>query len=106
MQGGVNAPTFADARPNVSKDGLEIVWDSNRTGGLGGQDIWSARRASTDAAWGPAVHLNGLNSAANETRASLSWDGETLVFGSNRPGVEGAADVFVSQRTKVTGNQP
>ena len=105
-EGGVNAAGAADARPNVSKDGLEIVWDSNRAGGLGGQDIWSATRASTDAAWGPAVHLTGLNSASNETRASLSWHGETLLFGSNRPGVEGAADVFVSQRTKVTGKQP
>jgi WD40-like Beta Propeller Repeat len=102
--GGVNASGAADARPNVRKDGLEIVWDSNRAGGLGGQDIWTATRASTSDPWGPAVHLGGLNSAVNETRASLSWDGETMVFGSNRPGSEGAADVYISQRTKIAGN--
>jgi hypothetical protein len=34
----------------------------------------------------------------------LSWDGETLVFGSTRPGGEGSADIYVSTREKVTGH--
>ena len=100
--GGVNGP-FSDARPNVRKDGLEIVWDSSRPG-LGGQDIWTARRSSTSAPWGTAVHLIGLNSSVNETRASLSWDGSFLLFGSNRPGTEGMADIYVSHRSRRTGN--
>ncbi|HEY1145671.1 MAG TPA: hypothetical protein VGE84_04960 [Allosphingosinicella sp.] len=96
--GGVNS-SAADARPNVRHDGLEIVWDSTRFGTLGGPDIWTATRSSVDQPWGPAVHLeNGINSPANETRASISWDGSRLMFGSTRAGGEGSADIYTSTR--------
>lgn len=101
--GGVNS-SASDARPNVRHDGLEIVWDSTRTGSLGATDIWSATRSSVDDPWGSAVQLgNGINSAAGESRASISWDGTTLLFGSGRPG-EGSADIYVSTREKVRGS--
>jgi hypothetical protein len=35
-----------DFRPNVRKDGLEIVFDSNRGDTLGGQDLYFATRES------------------------------------------------------------
>src|SRR6266545_181696 len=94
-----------DFRPNVRKDGREIVFDSNRAGGLGGFDIWTATRESIYDAWLSPVHLDApINSPANETRASLSWDGLTMVFGSNRPGGEGMADVYVTTREKLNGD--
>ena len=97
-QGGVNS-SASDARPNVRHDGLEIVWDSTRTGTLGGPDIWTATRSSVDQPWGTGIHLeNGISSAGNDTRASLSWDGTRLMFGSTRAGVEGSADIFTSTR--------
>jgi len=103
--GGVNS-SASDARPNVRHDGLEIVWDSTRFGTLGATDIWTASRVSVDDPWGTAVQLgNGINSAAGESRASLSWDGTTLVFGSTRAGGEGSADIYVSTREKLTGNR-
>ncbi|HET7708841.1 MAG TPA: hypothetical protein VFK50_04805 [Sphingomicrobium sp.] len=102
--GGVNS-SASDARPNVRRDGLEIVWDSTRAGGLGGPDIFISRRSSVDSPWGTAEHLPApINSSAIESRASLSWDGTILLFGSTRPGVEGLADIFQSTRNKVTGN--
>ena len=102
--GGVNS-SASDARPNVRHDGLEIVWDSTRYGTLGGPDIWISTRSSTDDPWDTAVHLDApINSAATESRASLSWDGTRLMFGSTRPGVEGSADVFTATRSQVTGN--
>ena len=102
-QGGVNS-SAADARPNVRRDGLEIVWDSTRSGGLGLTDIWTSTRNSTDEPWEPAVHLPGpINSDAGESRASLSWDSTVLMFGSTRAGGEGSADVYRSTRSKVTG---
>jgi Tol biopolymer transport system component len=95
-----------DVRPNVRKDGREIVFDSNRAGGLGGFDIWTATRESIYDDWLSPIHLNApINSAANETRASLSWDGLTMVFGSNRSGSEGMADVYVTTREKLKGNE-
>jgi len=100
--GGVNS-SAADARPNVSKDGLEIVWDSNRSGSLG-LDIWTASRTSTDDPWGTAVQLgNGINTAAGEGRAAMSRDGSLLVFHRN-PGPVGVTDIFMATRNKVTGS--
>jgi hypothetical protein len=106
--GGVNS-AFSDARPNVRKNGREIVWDANRQGN-GNQDVWTASRGSTDEPWGPAVHLTEVSSpVANDTRASLSWDGTFLLVGSGRPADangrpgEGGNDIYVSTRTKVRG---
>jgi Tol biopolymer transport system component len=95
-----------DTRPNVRKDGLEVVFDSTRVGGFGGPDIWTSTRPSDVAAWTTPVNLGAtINTAATESRASLSWDGLTMVFGSNRVGSEpdpagGAtqADVYVTTR--------
>lgn len=78
-----------DARPNVRTDGREIVFDSNREGTLGGFDIYSATRRTISVAWRTPVNLGApLNTASNETRASLSRDGLTMYFGSNRAGSE------------------
>lgn len=87
-----------DARPNVRHDGLEIVFDSTRPGTLGGPDLWTARRASTSDPWPAAVHLDKQSSPAADTRASLSWDGTFLLFGSARDGGEGQADIYVATR--------
>lgn len=93
-----------DSRPNVRRDGLEIVFDSTRAPTLGGPDVWIARRASNSVPWDAPVHLRALSSAANDTRASLSWDGATMLIGSARAGGEGSADIYVSHRTKARGN--
>lgn len=98
--GGVNSPTSNDNRPNVRRNGLEIVWDSNRTGSIGATDIWTANRSTVDEQWVNARRLPaGINSASGESRPSISWDGSMLLFGSTRPG-EGSADIYVSTRSK------
>ena len=94
-----------DFRPNVRRDGLEIFIDSNRAGGLGLLDIWTATRASTSDAWSAPTNLGtAVNSTANELRPSLSWDGTTLYFGSTRAGGEGSQDLFLTTRSKLTGS--
>jgi hypothetical protein len=85
-----------DFMPNLRKDGLEIVFNSNRggPGSFGGQDVYTAARASTADAWSPPVNVGGnVNTGGNETRSSLSWDGTRLHFGRD-------GDVFVSTRTR------
>lgn len=92
-----------DLRPNVRKDGLEIVFDSNRFGTLGGQDLYFASRASVDSPWSTPVNAGtAINTTANETRGSFSWHAETLYFG-RAPGPEGSADIFVTTRQHVRG---
>ena len=87
-----------DQMPNVSRDGLEIVFSSDRSGGIGGMDVYSSTRASTSDPWSAPVNLgSNVNTGASETRASLSGDGERLHFGRS-------GEIYVSERTKVTGN--
>lgn len=102
-KGGVQS-AHSNARPNVRRDGREIVWDSNRQGN-GNQDVWTATRASTSDDWGPAQHLLNISSQnGNDTRASLSWDGSLLLVGTVRPGItEGQGDIYVSSRDKDPG---
>jgi hypothetical protein len=89
-----------DIQPNVGKDGREVVFSSNRAGGLGGQDIWSATRASADAPWTVPVNVgSGVNTGLGETRPSLSRDALQLLFGRS-PGPEGSGDVYVTTRDK------
>lgn len=75
-----------DQFPTVSrKDGLELYQSSNRSGGFGGFDLWVSRRSNTDAPWAAPENLGAtINTTATEQRPSLSWDGTTLFFASNR----------------------
>ena len=96
-----------DLQPNVRKDGLEVVFSSNFAypGALGGQDIYTSTRASITDPWSPPLNLGtAVNTAAAETRPSLSWDARTLLFG-RAPGPEGMADIYITTRDKVTGRQ-
>jgi hypothetical protein len=93
--------TFNDFRPNVRKDGLEVVFDSNRPGGYGNQDLWTATRESVDDPWSTPTNLgSGVNTAYNELRGSFSWDASVLYFASNRPGGVGNVDIYVTTRTR------
>jgi WD40-like Beta Propeller Repeat len=56
-------------------------------------------QAFANAEWSDPVHLDApINSAAHELGASLSPDGLSLYFGSDRAGGEGAFDIWVSHR--------
>ena len=97
---------FEDQRPNVRKDGREIFFDSTRPGTLGGNDIWTANRAATAADWSAPFNFGApINSAASETRASLSFDGLTMVFGSTRPGSEPDSNGVPSNDVYITTRQ-
>jgi hypothetical protein len=99
----LNDPTANDIQPNVRKDGREVVFSSNRTGGIGGQDIWVATRESVDDPWSAPVNLGAsVNTAVGETRPSLSWRARTLLFG-RAPGPEGMSDIYVATRGKLSG---
>jgi len=100
---GLNDGSANDIQPNVRKDGLEVVFSSNRSGGVGGQDIWAATRGSTSDPWSAPVNLgSAINTALSESRPSLSWRAEQLLFGRT-PGPEGSGDIYVSTRKNDNG---
>lgn len=97
--GELNSPGN-DIQPNLRKNGREIVFSSNHAhpGAQGGQDIYSATRASHRHDWSEPVNVgSGVNTAVNETRPSFSWNGRTLLFG-RAPGPEGSSDIYISTR--------
>jgi hypothetical protein len=101
---GLNDAAANDIQPNVRKDGLEVVFSSNRAGTLGAQDIWIATRASFGSAWSTPVNVgSAVNTAAAETRPSLSRNARQLLFGRS-PGPEGMSDIYVSTRTAQNGS--
>jgi hypothetical protein len=101
---GLNDAGANDIQPNVRKDGLEVVFSSNRAGGLGAQDIWVATRDAFGAPWSAPVNLGGsVNTAAAESRPSLSKNARQLLLG-RAPGPEGIGDIYVSTRTAQNGS--
>jgi hypothetical protein len=96
-----------DAQPYIREDARELFFYSNRPGSLG-NDLWVASREHARDPWNPptSTPLANVNSAAPETRPSLSTDGLTLYFGSTRPAPEGkgGSDVYRATRTRLRNN--
>ena len=95
----LNTPSD-DQRPNVRKDGLEIIFDSSRTGSIdGSSDLWTSSRKDTSTTWSQPVNLGtAVNTPSAEGRPSLSFDGRTLYFMSAMPGGAGGQDLYVTTR--------
>lgn len=88
-----------DSIDRISYDGLEMYIESDRSGGHGGWDIWVLRRASINDAWGPLENLGpAVNTSKDDQGASISADGLTLYFSSNRPGGYGLSDIWMATR--------
>ncbi len=86
--------TATERGPALSRDGNHLYFASDRPGGLGGFDLYSARWDGRG--WGGIEPLPaGVNSTADETGPSLSPDGASLYFTSDRDGAGG--DIFVSE---------
>lgn len=93
----LNDTAANDIQPNVRGDGLEVVFSSNRAGSQT-QDIWVSTRQRAEAPWSTPVNIGpGVNTAAAETRPSLSRDGNQLLFG-RAPGPEGMSDIYLANR--------
>jgi len=80
-----------------SSDGLEMYID--RWLSADNIDLYVLTRASVDDDWGPPVSLGpAVNSPQADWLASISTDGLTLYFQSNRPGGLGSTDLYVTTR--------
>ena len=88
--------------PDISTDGLELYFQSTRTGGSGDSDIYVATRATTDDPWSEPVNLGPIvNSSGTEFGPNISADCLSLYFNSTRPGGSGQNDLYVTTRKTV-----
>lgn len=98
----VNGP-YLDGGPNISQDGLTLVFNSNRLTRGGNRDIFTATRATLTDPFSSVVPLSSaINSPSDDARPCLSADGLTLIFGSDRPGGYGNWDLWMTSRETLT----
>lgn len=71
-------------QPMITEDGLDVLFASERPGGLGQRDLWTARRASVSTPFAAPEVVPSVNSAADEFAGWLSPDGCRIYFSSDR----------------------
>lgn len=85
-----------DRQPNLSRDGLTIVFASDRDSGV--FDVFMSTRESIADDWSAprnlSVELSFPTAGTSETRPSLSWDLKRLYYGS-------AGIVYTSERQPI-----
>jgi hypothetical protein len=86
-----------ESSPTLTADLLEIYFGSARAG-LGGGDVWWARRSDRVLAFDPPELLAATSSADREVSPVISADGLTLWVGSDRPGGSGGIDIWQAER--------
>lgn len=105
--------TANDGSPALSSDGRRLFFDSDRAGGVGGFDIYVAKRQDKhdNLSWQPAVNVGTpINTTANEQGSAYLKGDEnqatgdeddadetaTLYFNSTRPGGPGNEDIYTA----------
>ncbi len=83
----VNVSGTFQLDPSAMSNGLLLVFRSIRgDGGVGGDDLYSAKRADAGSDFSQVTFLSTLNSASNDVQPFLTADGSEIYFASNRAG--------------------
>ena len=99
----INNPGYWDSTPAFSRDGRTLYFASNRPGGMGGTDIYSARRNSRGRFYRVTNLGSNVNTAGNDMFPFISDDGSMYFSSDGHPGF-GGLDLFVAKRVngKIT----
>lgn|GEM_PF-1766853 len=86
---GALSSAASDSRTTVSADLLTIYFNSSRTGGKGGSDVWRATRTTPTSGLssGDQATLDLVNTPEEETDAALSDSGLHLYLASSKRGM-------------------
>lgn len=88
-----------DFTPQLTAQDRILLFASGRPGTFGRFDIWMCVRATPDAHFCKPINLgNSVNTHMSEGRPSLSDDGQTLYFDSDRPGGNERSDFWCIRR--------
>ncbi|HEU4578412.1 MAG TPA: hypothetical protein VFS67_09165 [Polyangiaceae bacterium] len=96
----VNSPKI-DHLPRLSRDERRLIFVSGRDSPNEGSNLWMAERGSKEEEFSAPVEVPGINTDAREEGFSLSDDGLTLFFASNRLN-DADMDLFVATRADAT----
>lgn len=96
---------FFEAAATFTEDGKTIYFVSERIGGEGGADIWTATKVSQE--WGKPTNMGKtINTVGQETTVFITPDGKYLFFSSTGHKGMGGYDVYVSTNTSGSWSEP
>ncbi|MGZ3945595.1 MAG: OmpA family protein [Mucilaginibacter sp.] len=102
----INTPQFNEGAQSLSQDGKVLFFTGcNRPDGMGRCDIYISQKKGDD--WSKPFDINPpVNTTGWEAQPSISADGRTLFFTSNRKGGYGGYDIWKSTLTDKGWSQP
>jgi outer membrane protein OmpA-like peptidoglycan-associated protein len=102
----INTPEYNEGAQSISQDGKFLFFTGcNRPDGMGRCDIYVAQKKGDD--WGKPFDLSApVNTPGWEAQPSISADGRTLYFVSNRTGGYGGYDIWKSTLTSKGWGEP
>ena len=106
LSSNINTPNYNEGAQSISQDGKYLFFTGcNRPDGLGRCDIYISKKEGDN--WGKPYDLNPpVNTAGWESQPSISSDGRTLYFVSNRKGGYGSYDIWKSTVTDKGWSEP
>ncbi len=101
----INTP-FNEGAHTLSADGSLIIFTHcNEKIGYGGCDLYMCEKGPSG--WSAPKNMGGrINTRSWESQPSLSADGQTLYFASNRKGGIGGRDLWLSRKTDGRWSAP
>ncbi len=88
---------FNEGACTLSSDGKTLIFTSNRPGSLGDCDLFISHRQGNE--WSKPQSLGAaVNSSRWDSEPTLSSDGRTLYFSSDRKGGLGQEDIWMSKQ--------
>ncbi|MCF8370838.1 MAG: OmpA family protein [Bacteroidales bacterium] len=104
--GSVINSGIAEAVPRISQDGKILYFKSvNRTGGVGGEDIWYSTK-QPDGNWGEPIQFKDLNTTSSEALYSIGGGQNVAILFGNYKGTFGNGDLFYSVKTATGWTMP
>jgi outer membrane protein OmpA-like peptidoglycan-associated protein/tetratricopeptide (TPR) repeat protein len=106
LSNNINTPNYNEGAQSITADGRYLFFTGcNRPDGLGRCDIYVAQKKGSD--WGKPYDLQPpVNTPGWESQPSISADGRTLYFVSNRKGGYGGYDIWKSVITDKGWSDP
>ena len=102
----VNVPVNSDSGDSgasLSTDGLTLIWNSGRSGGLGRHDIWFSSRETASSTWNTPMRLSAAVNTTSSDYGPDYWSStRTIVFSSGRADGYGDYDMWSSTAIPAT----